>query len=375
MQWPFHLPAAKARPSVEGPGLAGSFLVWAIWGAVAAATFVTNARVPVSGLYAVDRAGARGAAGRMIVLLGWPVALAAVAIVVMVADRLLSSAAAGRKRVTIISLAGISIGLCATIFLPGVVDPKDVDFRAVNLPAAAGVALAFGISVWAMLSTGAGTAATWSRSDRRWLVVFAILGVAALPWLLANIGFYAGDVPGLRELFMSKQLRPESGYPHLRAVHLGNHDGFDGLLLALSAVVLTREVARVRRLRRTLLAYLSLLLVYGVAVAAADWWLEQIKKRGWTAHSLPSVARPSLSFAWLLLLVVTALVWWLREGYVRRNRTAGQVVRAPQFGEDASVGPLIPRRRRDATIVASRPTPPVVASDAIREDRLPRAHR
>lgn len=94
---------------------------------------------------------------------------------------------------------------------------------------------------------------------------------------------------------MSKQIVPEPGHPHLRAVHLGNHEGIDGVLLAVTAVVLMRTLSQISsgRRRTALSAYLSLLLVYGVTVALADGWHEQIVKRGWTATKIPNVLHPS----------------------------------------------------------------------------------
>ena len=110
---------------------------------------------------------------------------------------------------------------------------------------------------------------------------------------------------------MSEQVVPEPGNPHLRAVHLGNHEGIDGVLLAITAVVLMRTLGRIAAsARRTALAaYLSLLFVYGLAVALADGWNEQIVKRGWTARTVPSVLHPSASWAWLAVLAPALLVW------------------------------------------------------------------
>jgi hypothetical protein len=119
-------------------------------------------------------------------------------------------------------------------------------------------------------------------------------------------------------LFMSEQVVPEPGNPHLRAVHLGNHEGIDGVLLAITAVVLMRTLrAMARSVRRTVLAaYLSLLLVYGLGVALADGWHEQIVKRGWTAWRVPNALHPSASWAWLVVLVAALLVWLSVQGWL-----------------------------------------------------------
>ena len=112
-------------------------------------------------------------------------------------------------------------------------------------------------------------------------------------------------------------------------MHLGNHEGIDGVLLAITAVVLMRSLSQMARsARRTVLAaYLSVLFVYGLTVALGDGWKEQVVKRGWTAWTVPNVLHPSVSWAWLAVLAAAVVVWlatrtWLRalEGGVRPRR-------------------------------------------------------
>jgi hypothetical protein len=50
------------------------------------------------------------------------------------------------------------------------------------------------------------------------------------------------------------------------------------------------------------------MLVYGLANPAHDFSLEQIVRRGWAEHELPSVLRPAPTPAWGLLLLAAALV-------------------------------------------------------------------
>ena len=45
---------------------------------------------------------------------------------------------------------------------------------------------------------------------------------------------------------MSKQILPEPGHPNLHAVHLGNHEGIDGILLAATALALRRVLPQMR---------------------------------------------------------------------------------------------------------------------------------
>jgi len=98
----------------------------------------------------------------------------------------------------------------------------------------------------------------------------------------------------------------------LPAVHRGEHHGVDGVLLAISALLLTR-VARARAAR----ALLALMFVYGFGNAAQDAWLEQVEKRGWTDRGTPSIILPSVSSAWLVILVAALATYALiraREG-------------------------------------------------------------
>src|SRR5439155_23516589 len=127
---------------------------------------------------------------------------------------------------------------------------------------------------------GLGPRAVRGRGDWIALGAAGIFALAALPWIFANVGVYVGDVPGLSAIFMSKKILPEPGHPHLHAVHLGNHEGLDGWLLAATALGLRRALWRMRptRLRTLLSCYLALLLGYGLMVAANDFWHEQLLK-------------------------------------------------------------------------------------------------
>jgi len=95
------------------------------------------------------------------------------------------------------------------------------------------------------------------------------------------------------------------------AVHHGHHHGLDGLLLLLTAILLSRVVPsiRVRGLRLLLAAYLSLMAAYGLGNLANDFWTEQIWKRGWTDWRFPSVLQPTLSVGWALMVLGAALLF------------------------------------------------------------------
>jgi hypothetical protein len=317
----------RSRLPASAPGLTGVLALWTMWIVVCAATWATNARIPVALLYGFHGAGVISAAGRVVVLLGWPVALAAIPLMAVAVERFLAYPHSPRSARIVGVAAVVSIVLCVTIAWPGAQKGTHLDAKFINAPAAVGVAIAFGLTIYVVATTGRGVTLPRTRVAVAWAAVFLVVLFLSLPWLFANLGYYVGDVPGLRRLFTSEQVVPESGYPRLRAVHLGNHEGIDGVLLAITAVVLMRTLGEiVGSARRTALAaYLSLLLVYGLAVALADGWHEQIVKRGWTAWRVPSVLHPSASWAWLVVLVA-ALVVWL-------------VVRAWLLGQERGVRP------------------------------------
>ena len=156
-----------------------------------------------------------------------------------------------------------------------------------------------------------GEALPWSRADLARVIGIALLLAAGLPWVFAEIGFYVSDVPLLGRIFLAEEIRPSpGGEPSLRTVHLGRHHGMDGVLLASSALLLLRVPPRVPsgRQRIALTAYLSLMLVYGLANALQDLWTEQLVKRGTTSIELPSLIRPDVSWAWAAILAATALI-------------------------------------------------------------------
>jgi hypothetical protein len=100
----------------------------------------------------------------------------------------------------------------------------------------------------------------------------------------------------------------------LAAVHLGFHHGTAGVLLALTALALSRVVRT-----RALAAYLSLMLAYGLGNAYQDGWNEQLWKRGTTDHHIESVLRPELSIGWLTILAGAAAIYalWFRPARER----------------------------------------------------------
>jgi hypothetical protein len=62
-------------------------------------------------------------------------------------------------------------------------------------------------------------------------------------------------------------------------------------------------------------AYLALMLAYGVGNLVNDDWLEQVVKRGWTSHEVPSIITPAANWGWAAVLVGALVVWrlWFRQ--------------------------------------------------------------
>jgi hypothetical protein len=309
---------------VPGAGLREAIVVWLIWAVVAATVFVTYARLPARDFYNVTGSGLSSGGARVLVLVGWPISLAVLALLAVAVDRLLASPLAPPARRAVIAAAVASLVLCATIAWPGVITQSNLDAKAANALAAIGVGIAVALTLVALRRAGPGPPAPRGRGDRIAIAVVVVYALAAIPWILANLGIYAGDVPAVSDVFMSKKILPEAGHPHLHAVHLGNHEGLDGWLLATTALLLRPVLAQMRptRLRPVLGAYLALLLGYGIFVTANDGWNEQIVKRGWTTHGLPSVITPSLSLGWLALIVFTAVAYVVAFRVTPRPRQA-----------------------------------------------------
>jgi hypothetical protein len=295
-------------PTPPRPGLHEALAVWALLGVVAVATFITYTRLDPDVLYNTTREGVAGGASRTLVYLNYPVALIAIAMLALAGDRL-----AGRSR-AIPWLAGAAAVLCAAVAVPGVVDPGDLDARPVNVLPALGVAVAVVLTVLAARS-GVGTIGRRVPGDRIRFAAGTVLVIAAVPWAFAEVGFYAPPPFVAEEVFPGETIA---------AVHLGRHHGMDGVFFALTALALSRVLGGFRnaRLAAATSAYLALMLAYGTALAAEDFWLEQVVKPGHAAIRIPDVLRPSLSLGWLAIVlgaVVVEVLWFRR---IRRRGPA-----------------------------------------------------
>lgn len=267
--------------------------VWALFALEAAATLVTYSRFPVEELYRVSGEGFAAGLGRTLVLLNYPISLAAIGILGVLLER-------GAPRLP----SWVAIVLCATTVV--VVDPSDLDARPQNALPALGVLIAVVLTI-AMRPRL--ELAPRRELDPVRIAIAAVIVVIALPWVFAEAGFYAPD-----PILADERVR--DGKETLAAVHVGHHHGMAGALLALAAVLLSR-VARSGALR----AVVALMFVYGAGNAVQDAWHEQVVKRDWTERGIPSIDNPEPTVAWGVLLVLTGALWALS---LRRPEGSGR---------------------------------------------------
>jgi hypothetical protein len=294
-------------------------VVWLMFLADAVAMFVTYSRVPASELYHVSHSGLAGGASRVLVFSNFSVALVAIAVLLVLADR---------QRGWIQGIVAAGVGLCAAVFWPGVVDQANLDAKPVNAVAAVGVLVAFALTVrelrrpWGLVRPRA-----WQTGDRLRMVVAGVALFLALPWLAAELGFFLNGVPLVGWLFQTGRYLPTANGlpPFPPAVHHGHHHGLDGTLLLLTAVLLSRLVSSLqnRRLRLMVGAYLALMASYGVGNIANDFWIEQVWKRRWTTWQIPSVLRPDASVAWGVIVICAVVLYAVASRWGPRGRNTG----------------------------------------------------
>jgi len=285
-----------ARPS-QGEALA----VWALAALDVLAVLVTYSRIDPSELYSVTHEGIEGGLGRALVQLDFPhVAGVAIPIALLALDAL-------PRRAWLVG--GPAIALCAVFAWPGVVEADDLDPKAVNAIPAFGVALVAGLTVAAARRAGTAFAPRRSGDALRVAVAIAVV-LVSLPWIAAELGFH---LPG--GVFLTDDLYAEPGERVTAAVHLGHHHGFMGALLVLFALLLSRPALVHRGLRHAYSLLVSALLAYGAANLVQDLWHEQVVKRGWTGHDIPSVTTPRVAAVWVLVAAGTALAYAL--GFAR----------------------------------------------------------
>jgi len=281
-------------------------LVWSLVAATLVALVVTYSRLPASDLYNVSHSGFRVALGRTVVDLNFPDSLIALAVLGVVAPSLTPLG----KRLALVAAVLCAVG-------PAFVRQGNLDVRWVNAIAAVGVALAFALTVFAR----GPRAPVHARGDRLRIVLAVVLTLVALEWIAAAVGVY------LDVVFQSSRIVSYHGNAPHHAVHHGMHHGLYGLMLVVTALLLSRLPNRISPL-------LALLVAYGAGNMLNDIWLEQVAERGWTTWTIPSCLQPGLTWTWLGVLLVAPVIWfrWFRapagatdaEADLPRTRSAAQ---------------------------------------------------
>jgi hypothetical protein len=276
---------------------------WEIWGVLllivldGIAVVATYSRFPTTELYNVHHSGTVPAGfGRELVALNFPFALVGIALVGLAWPRL-----HGRLRI----LGVIAIALCAVVYFA--VDQSNLDAKPLNAVPALGLALAVAL----VLVAGVPSAPRTDRGDAVRIGLAAVLIFFSAPLIAAELGFFTDGVPFLGWFFETGRLTTQPGVPGLHhAVHHGQHHGWQATMLSLTALGFSRLPRP-----RVLDAYLALMLAYGVGNLVNDDWLEQVVKRGWTNHEVPSILTPAANWGWAAVLVGAFAVWrlWFRQ--------------------------------------------------------------
>jgi hypothetical protein len=261
------------------------------------AVVATYSRFPTTELYNVHHSGTVPAGfGRELVALNFPFALVGIALVGLAWPRL-----HGRLRI----LGVIAIALCAVVYFA--VDQSNLDAKPLNAVPALGLALAVAL----VLVAGVPSAPRTDRGDAVRIGLAAVLIFFSAPLIAAELGFFTDGVPFLGWFFETGRLTTQPGVPGLHhAVHHGQHHGWQATMLSLTALGFSRLPRP-----RVLDAYLALMLAYGVGNLVNDDWLEQVVKRGWTNHEVPSILTPAANWGWAAVLVGAFAVWrlWFRQ--------------------------------------------------------------
>jgi hypothetical protein len=261
------------------------------------AVIATYSRFPTTLLYHVKQSDTIASGfGRELVALNFPFALVGIALVGLAWPRL-----DGRLR----ALGALAIAVCASFYFA--VDQSNLDGRPINAVPALGLALA----VVLVFTVGVPSVPRSVRGDRVRVGLAAVLFFFCAPLIAAELGFFLDGVPFLGWFYETARLTTQPGAHELRhAVHHGQHHGWQGTMLALTALAFSRLPRP-----RVLDAYLALMLAYGIGNLVNDDWLEQVVKRGWTNHEVPSILVPAPNWGWAAVLVGAALIWrlWFRQ--------------------------------------------------------------
>jgi hypothetical protein len=300
-----------------GAGQGEAVATWLLWGSLVVVMLITYSRLEGDDLYRVSRGGFGGGLSRVLVQVNFPIALIAIALVLVAVDALPFRAW---------WIGAPAIVLCAVTAIPGVVDDHDLDARLINIVPAIGVALAIGLTGAAARRAGHHASPNRPLDRVRWVVV-VIVAVISVPWLFADLGVFAPEW-----VFIMERPFTGAGGDTGPAVHLGHHHGFDGALLVVTAAALSRVRLRSARLAAATRWYVSLIFAYGAVNFAQDAWNEQLVKRDWVDWEIPGALNPSLEPIWLVILALAVATAAGLRSEARRLPGTGPVTDGPVEG-------------------------------------------
>src|SRR5215813_7419318 len=153
--------------SRQNRGLGKIYVIWLLVGLFTVAVFETYWRFPADELWKVSGTGVSGGLSRAFVFLSFSPALISISVLPIVLDRL------DDRRATLLGV--VAVVLCATVAIPGVQTPSDLDAKWSNLPAVIGVVIAFGLTVWAGRRGRPEPVRTTKAGDRARLAAGAIV--------------------------------------------------------------------------------------------------------------------------------------------------------------------------------------------------------
>ncbi len=310
---------SAAKPDRREESLPAEVL--ALWGLLAVfvlVIFITYTRLDSTDLYNVSHDGVAGGLSRSIVILGYPVAFAVIALVGTLFASLREGVSPLARRLWR-WIALLSVLFCATAAFPGVVDQGDLDVKPVNVLAAIGVG---GAILLTALSIRERPDVAWSGSWSAWDWARLALGVPmvllSLPWLAAELGYGSDETSLLTGPFLDFDAR-DSAATGTVAVHAGDHHGTDGLLLTITVLLLSRPVFALARtrLRSLLILYLCLGFFYGLINVVQDWWLEQLVKRDTLNWEFTNMVEPKPNWEWVVLMLGSIALAAAIHGYER----------------------------------------------------------
>ena len=157
------------------------------------------------------------------------------------------------------------------------------------------------------------------------LVLLAVITFFSLPWILAIVGIYVSNVPGLNLIFLGAQ--SIDGHP---AVHLGRHHGADAYFFAVFAIIMSVSLdspyyLKTKISRSIIAGAIAFMSMYAIIAGFEDGLNEQLLKRGIDVIIYPFFAEAySSTISWVIIAMISFLViilWFFIAAHKERIST------------------------------------------------------